>query len=58
VVHCREAALTALREDLSTTHVAHKHFVSSREKMRASLTPLSLASYASFDAKFNARSRT
>ncbi|KAK9844745.1 hypothetical protein WJX74_006256 [Apatococcus lobatus] len=46
---CREAALSALREDLQgARQVAAKHFASVKHSMKPGLNPLSLQSYASF----------
>lgn len=46
---CREAALSALREDLQgAQQVAAKHFASVRMSMKPGLNPVLLQSYASF----------
>eukprot|EP00898_Chlorokybus_atmophyticus_P001886 jgi/Chlat1/2699/Chrsp180S02862 len=45
---CREAAMTALREDIRAPAIAHKHFVAARGSAKASLTPLMLAAYEAF----------
>lgn len=46
---CREAALSALREDLQgAQQVAAKHFASVRMSMKPGLNPFLLQSYSSF----------
>ncbi|GBG59803.1 hypothetical protein CBR_g54905 [Chara braunii] len=52
---CREAAMSALREDINADAVSSRHFESALAGIQPSLSPLILSSYASFLKNVNRR---
>lgn len=42
---CREAGLIALREDINTTKISERHFLSAKEKVYATMTPAAIEYY-------------
>eukprot|EP00249_Psilotum_nudum_P013911 c24580_g1_i2 orf=49-387(+) len=49
---CREAAMLALRENISADTVFMHHFKEARSLIRPFLTPIEIAHYANFRTKF------